>query len=172
MKVLLNINDAYVPSITAARNDWNSRQPATVTTDANGNPLAPGQTLPNPALVTTNEAFIQLQMQVLVKGWVATFGMLPPPIVVDGVPQEVTKAQFYEELVFQSLHNIDDPALSEVEKTIALIADAVQKMRMKNAFRNSNTFERQKPWLIQLWTQLMGRTAAQLDQTFVNAAQR
>lgn len=172
MKVNLDINAAYAPSITAARNAWNAKQPATVTTDANGNPLPPGQTLPNPALVANNEAFIQLQVLILVKDWVATYGMLQPPLVIDGVPQEVSRAQAYEELVWQSLHNIDDPAQSEIENIISMIPDAALKLRMKVLFRNSATFERQNPDLIMLWTQAMGRSLADLDQMFINASKR
>jgi hypothetical protein len=162
MQVLLDINDAYVPSVTADRLAYNAALPP------------PADAAPNTAAAgfSSDEAYIQFLNERLLKDIVAKHGVLTSAVVIDGVPQEVSRAQAYEELVSLSLHNIDDPALSEIEKTIALIPDAVLQMRMKNLFRNSGSFHRQKPELIQLWTQAMGRTLAQLDQMFISAAKR
>lgn len=176
MKVLLDIDPAYEPSIGAAMNDYNAGLPATVSVDAQGNPLAPGQTLPNPALATSKESFIQQKAREMLKGFVAKYGVLPPPVVVDGVPQEVSARQAYEELIAQGLHNDLDASLSEVEKCIALISDLAVRTRVRNLWRKSTVFQRQQPELVTLWMGAapggLGKTAADLDQTFISASNR
>lgn len=175
MQVLLQINDAFVPSIAAARADYNARFPATVTVDANGNPLPPGQTLPNPALINDDVSFMQSQNGDLIKGWVKEYGKLAGPVIIDGVPQEVTASQAYQELIAQGLHDLD-PTKSQVEACINQIADPVEQARVRTRFEKSAVFERQDPDLIALWTGPapygLAKTLADLDQTFINASKR
>lgn len=175
MRVALDINDAYSPSIEAARLAYNAKLPP-VTTDANGVPLPPGQTLPHPSTAVNGEAFVQLQVQDLVKSWLQTYGVLPPAVVVDGVPQKVSARQAYEELIAQGLHNDEDPAQSLILQCIAAIPDPAMRSKVRNLWNKSTEFQRDQPELILLWTGAapygLAKGLGDLDQTFINAAVR
>src|SRR4051812_49401452 len=134
MRVTIDVNDAFIPSLNAERLAYNNSLPQTVVIDAQGNPLPPGQTLPNPLLTDTPERFLEVRVQNLLKADLAKLGLFPEPAVltVDGVPQVISPRQAYEELEAMGLHNDEDLSLSEVEKRIAALPNPAMQIRMRS----------------------------------------
>jgi hypothetical protein len=159
VQVLIQINDAFVPSIGAARADYNAKLPATITDTT----LPPGsQTVPNPALITSDEAFVQFQNGEMFKVWLAKYGALPTPVVIDGVPQEVTRRQAKQALIQEGKIDLVQPAIDA-------ITDPTQRALMQSEWDDSQTFQRQRPSLIQMATAI-GLTSTDIDDLFKLAA--
>lgn len=156
MKVLLDIHPFFLASIEAER-------------------LAVANSPGGPTFLTVEE-FVQ---------WWAGRGIdelfdkhkaRPTPVVIDGVPQEITKRQAHQELIDMGLHNSEDFALSEVMKCIALIADAKVRQLMRSWFLDSTHFLRQQPELVAMWVTAapagLGKTLPELDAAFIRANRR
>jgi hypothetical protein len=149
VQVLITINDAFVPSVGAARKAYNATLSATVTVDANGNQLPPGQTLPNPALINDDVSFVQFQNGELCKGWLAKYGALPAPVIINGVPQSVPRRKGIQALIDKTDAN-GVRYFDKVQPAIDAITDPQQKATMQNEWDNSQDFDRQRPSLIQM----------------------
>lgn len=86
----------------------------------------------------------------------------PTPAVA--VPVFVTRRQAIQQLIWEGL---DD----DVQAVINAIPDLGQRKLMQAWYDESQVFERDRAEIMAVWTAL-GRTPAQLDQTFINAAMR
>lgn len=156
MQVLVTITDSLVPVITAERELRNASM------------TAAGSDAPPIAL---ESEMVLLGVQEMLEQWRARhaekvlLGLLP--VVIDGVPQEVTRRQ-----AIQALINIGRYA--DVQPCIDLIADAAQRATMQNEWDNSQTFERSRPTLVALATSPapngLGMTEPELDELFKLAA--
>lgn len=91
------------------------------------------------------------------------FVVAPMPSLV-AVPAFVTRRQAIQQLIVEGL---DD----DVQAVINAIPNAVQRKLMQAWYDESQVFERDRAEIMAVWTAL-GRTPAQLDQTFINAAMR
>jgi hypothetical protein len=86
----------------------------------------------------------------------------PPPTEIDGVPQVITKRQAHSALRKAGLYDA-------VVASIKAIPDALQRGLMEDEFYSSQTFERQRPALLQMAAGL-GLTSQQVDQLFILGA--
>lgn len=84
---------------------------------------------------------------------------LPP---VNGVPQEVTRRQARQALILSGKFGLVQPAIDS-------ILDVTQRALMQSEWDDSQTFQRQRPSLIQM-AAAIGLTDADLDALFVQAA--
>lgn len=91
------------------------------------------------------------------------FVVAPMPSLVV-VPAAVTRRQAIQQLIVEGL---DD----DVQAVISAIPDLVQRKLMQAWYDESQVFERDRPEIMAVWTAL-GRTPAQLDRTFIDAAKR
>lgn len=160
MKVLLAINPAFAPSITAERLAYNAALPPVVMVDANGAPLPPGQTLPNPALSPNDTAFVQMKAGELVQAWFKKHAAPPPGAVVraDGVPLELRKWQ-----VLIGLRR--DAMLDQVLTFIGTLSQEAQDL-----WRESTAVDRDSP-LFELAKQHFGWTDATIDGMYLRYSQ-
>lgn len=162
----LSIPETLMPCIAAARSKANAGMPATVEDDS-------GNQIPNPDLFATDFAYFQQRMFDVLNSWekqrqadeAATPD--PDPVPVGGVPQEVTRRQALQQLAIMGL-------LDTVVAIIDAIPDATQRTMAKIEWDESQTFQRNRPLLVQLALGVspggLGLTAEQLDQMFVDAA--
>lgn len=90
--------------------------------------------------------------------------LMPPPIPHVEVPKSVTRRQAIQQLIVDDL---DD----DVDAIIASIPDIKQRKLMRAWYLESQVFERDRPELNQMWF-MLGKTQAELDQTFINASKR
>lgn len=81
---------------------------------------------------------------------------------VNGVPQSVTRRQARQALRLAGVLDMVQPAIDA-------IPDPMQRGLMQDEWDDSQTFERQRPALLQL-AGALGLTSAQVDQLFVTAA--
>lgn len=95
--------------------------------------------------------------------WNGTSFAPPAPVAtVVTVPQAVTRRQALQQLIIEGL---DD----DVEAVLAGIPDITTRKLMTVWYRDSQVFERNRPEILQVW-QALGRTAKQLDDTFIAAS--
>lgn len=92
----------------------------------------------------------------------ASFAPPTPVAVVVTVPQAVTRRQALQQLIIEGL---DD----DVESVLAAIPNNTTRKLMTVWYRDSQIFERNRPEILQVW-QALGRTAKQLDDTFIAAS--
>lgn len=166
MKISHDINDAFVPSITAARLAYNAALPQTVTVDENGVPLPPGQTLPNPALAADDEEFLIMGLDALVKEHVRKFVVLPKPPAPPAVPQEVSAAQGMAALIVTNRAHLVQPLIDAMPEDTD--EQRIQKALTQNAWSKSSIWKRHDPFLLSLAAGLE-LTDQDLDDLFVLA---
>lgn len=185
MQVLLTIDESLRPGIAAARALYNAALPATVqdgevqdgevqtgTDPETGEPIISPRMVPNmvpnPALITSDEAYVSFVMERAIHSYqqlvpaASAPAPAPSPGTVNGVPQVVTKRQGRQALILTG-------KLALVQPAIDAIPDATQRALMQAEWDDSNTFERQRPSLIQMATAI-GLTSDDLDNLFKFAA--
>lgn len=178
MKYVTTIDDASVYGIEAARAAYNAQFPAQVevtpavppTDDAPGVPAVMG---PNPALLTSNEAYLDFVLQSAVQSWCRQHApVAPAPEVptttVNGVPQQVTRrqAKTVMELTPNAEHgNLWAAALAAANG----IPDAQARVVTVNYLQESLYFEYDK--VVAMAGQLLGMAEEQVAQMFVAASQ-
>lgn len=173
MQYVTTINPASVPGITAARAAYNASLPATIDggqKTAEGAPIM----VANPALLSSDSAYLDFVLRSAVDSWNRQFApVIAPPVLppaaVNGVPQEVTRRQGIQALIIRK-----DAAgvsyKSKVQPAIDAIVDPMQRALMQAEWDESQTFQRQRPALIQMATAIGLTTPAQIDDLFVFAA--
>lgn len=159
MNYVTTIDEASVPGITAAREAYNASLPTTV---------REGDTdVANPALLTSDSAYLDFVLQSAIQSWNRQYAavIVPevPVTVVGGVPQRVTRRQAKQALILAGLW---DTAVAAVEA----VPDPVQKALMQTELYDSQTFDRQRPALVQLAKGPLGLTDEQIDALFVTAS--
>lgn len=160
LSLLLTIPESHRAGVTAAREAYNATLPATVyETDADGNTTQ----VANPALIASDEDYLSFVVGRAVDSYQSlatapTPAPTPDPVVVNGVPQVVSRRQGIQALI--NTGNYD-----KVQPAIDAITDAATKATMQNEWDNSASFERQRTSLIQLATAI-GLTTDDLDNLF------
>jgi len=164
MKYVTTIDEASVYGITAARAAYNASLPATVK-DGEAD-------VPNPALLASNEAYLDFVLQNAVQSWCrqhAPTAPVPevPPTTVNGVPQQVTRrqAKTVMELTPNAEHgNLWAAALAAANG----IPDAQARVVTVNYLQESLYFEYDK--VVAMAGQLLGMAEEQVAQMFVAAS--
>lgn len=87
----------------------------------------------------------------------------PDPVVVNGVPQQVTRRQAIQALINQGLY-------ASVQPAIDAITDPIVRATMNNEWNNSQMFERQRPSLIAMAQAIGIQYPEGLDALFIYAA--
>lgn len=146
MQIVLTINTAAVYGVTAARAAFNAENSSA--------PLA------------SDEAYVQHVLARAVENWCAQYAAVAPPpdippVVVEGVPQSVTRRQGRQALILAG-------KLHLVQQAIDAIPDATQRAMMQSEWDDSQEFHRQRPSLILLATAI-GLDAAATDALFIQA---
>lgn len=152
------INDASVYGITAAREAYNETLRALVLNDQ-------GQEIDNPNRLKTDAAYLDMILQRAIEGWCKQYAPVvvtpPPPVVVNGVPQEVTMRQAQLALLAAGL-------LDDVEAAINSIpGDAGRAARI--TWTKSSAVKRDNPLIMQMAAAL-GKTPQQIDGLFILAS--
>lgn len=117
--------------------------------------------------IASDEAYVQQVVAGAVESWCNAANVVPPPppvdtVIIDGVPQEVTRRQACQALILSNKFALVQPAIDA-------IVDATQRAIMQSEWEDSQTFQRQRASLIQIGTAI-GLTATELDALFVQAA--
>lgn len=174
MKYIADIDDASIYGITAARAAYNAQFPAEVevtpsvsaTDNAEAVPAVMGA---NPALLNTDEAYLDFVLQSAVQSWCEQYAPVVAPVVpvaqVAGVPQSVSFRQAKQELIVRGWWA---PILAAVDA----IADPVQRELMRTEVLDSQVYERQRPALLAMAKGVLHLTDTQIDQLFVESAKR
>lgn len=167
MQVTLTIPESARPGITAARAAYNASLPATIEVPATEEGGEATQA-PNPALLASDESYITFVVGRAVESYNANLGTAAPtpapatPVVVNGVPQEVTRRQARQALILAGKFDLVQPAINA-------IPDATQRALMQSEWDDSQVFLRQRPALISMGYAI-GLNDAGLDKLFVDAA--
>jgi hypothetical protein len=110
------------------------------------------------------DADVAVQTNVAGPGWVWDGSTLaPPPPAAAPVPASVTRRQARQALLLAGLLDLVEPA-------IAAIPDATQRRLAEIEWQDSQVFERDRPILIQLATQI-GLDSTDLDDLFRTAVE-
>lgn len=173
MQVLVNIPDNVKYAVTAARLAYNASLPPA--RDESGNQV------PNPAAITTDEGWIAFVNESAVKGWAVQYAAPPapppepPPIVIDGVPQSVTRKQGLKALARAHQIGAAGP-ISEatIQAAIEAMPEETDEQRLLKAdmqieFKGALTWRRQNPFLLAM-VGVLGLTSEQVDGLFKLAA--
>jgi len=176
MQVLIAINDASLPGVTAARAAYNATLPAEIEVTpavpaSEGAEAVPAVMGPNPVLITTDADYIVWVVGRAVESWNRQHATVPeappaPPVVVSGVPQQVTRrqAKTLMELTPNAAHgNLWQAALAAANA----IPDAQTRVVTVNYLMESLHFE--YPRVLAMASQLLGMTAPQVDAVFIAA---
>lgn len=177
MKYFTMIDDASVYGIEAARAAYNAQFPAEVEVTpavpaTDDDPGTPAVTGPNPALLTTNEAYLDFVLQNAVQSWCRQYAPTAPvpevpPTTVNGIPQQVTRRQ--AKTVMELTPNAEHGDLWLAALAAANnIPDAQAKVVTVNYLQESLYFEYDK--VVAMAQQLLGMTEEQVAQMFVAAA--
>lgn len=171
MKYVTTIDDASVYGITAAREAYNAAHPAEVEiTPASGD--TPAGMGPNPALLVSNEAYLDFVLQSAVQSWCRQHAPVAPmpevsTTTVNGVPQSLPRRQgkTIMELTPNAEHgNLWLAALAKAEA----ITDPQARVITVNYLKESLYFE--YPKVVAMAQQLLGMTEDQVAQMFVAAS--
>jgi hypothetical protein len=192
MQHLIDIPDSAVWAITAAREAYNASLPSTITEmqeqagEAEGDPPVhvPVQ-VANPALLATNGQYLTFILGRAVTSWATTYvAVAPPPevppVVIDGVPQEVTMRQAQQEMLYTDTILTGNPQLLDVvEQAIAAMPNDLAGREAKIAWAKSSTVKRTHPLITALKPLIkaaLGLTDAEvdprIDQLFIGASLR
>ncbi len=171
MKYVTTIDDASVYGITAAREAYNAAQPAEVevTPASDDAPAVMGH---NPALLTSNEAYLDFVLQNAVQSWCRQYAPTAPvpevpPTTVNGIPQQVTRRQ--AKTVLELTPNAEHGNLWLAALAAAnAIADAQTRIVTVNYLQESLYFE--YPKVVVMAGQLLGMAEEQVAQMFVAAS--
>lgn len=176
MKYATTIDDASVYGITAARAAYNAQHPAEIevtpavpatdTTEA-----VPAVMGPNPALLTTNEAYLDFVLQNAVQSWCRQYAPVVVPKVpvtsVNGVPQSVPRRQA-KTIMELTPHPVYGDMWQAALMAAGAIEDRAARIVTTNYLLESLYFE--YPTVLAMAGQLLGMTAMQVDALFIAAA--
>lgn len=160
MNLMLTTPEGFDWAITAAREAYNLSLPQEVPVE--------GVMEPNPDLIGTNENYVSFVLSRAIHSWAVQYQAVqvpaPPPVPeVNGVPQTVTRRQAKQALILAGLW---DAAVAAV----GAIQDPTQRALMETELYDSQTFERQRPALLQM-AQALGLDSTALDNLFIQASQ-
>ena len=145
------ISDASVYGITAARNAYNAALPETVD-DA-----------PNPALLTSDSAYLDFVLQSAVQSWCKQYAPVVVPDVpvtsVNGVPQAITKRQGRAQLKLDGL----------LTATEAYIFSLPSDDTLRMSYEDSSEWQRNNPGIIAMLG-MLGKTSDDADTFFIAAS--
>lgn len=159
----LTIPAALAAGIAHARAKANEGKPATIEQEVDGEVTQ----VPNPEYFATDFAYFQQRMFDVLNSWEAqrvadTAAPAPAPVPVSGVPQEVTRRQARQALIMSGKFDLVQPAIDA-------ISDPVQRALMQSEWDDSQTFQRNRPALIQMATAI-GLSSEDIDNLFTLAA--
>jgi hypothetical protein len=159
MKIEVNIPEALLPGVAFARAQANAGVPATVEQD--------GEQVPNPAFHATDSDYFLARVGDVLNSWKQQADATaapppPPPVLLDGVPQEVTRRQARQALVLAGKFDLVQPAIDA-------IPNPVQRALMQSEWDDSQTFQRHRPALLQM-AAAIGLASSDLDDLFTLAA--
>lgn len=164
MEFTHHIDDAVLPNVTAAREEYN-RAPAAGSAPGGG----------NPAPIQTNEAFLAFVLDGAISDMVKKYGMLPPPPPAQPAWYTCTRAHGLMALARGTQVGLAAPIYeADIQAKIDAMpsttdADKLSKLDMNTKFHNDSTWVRGNPFFEQM-VSAMGITAAQRDALLQLAA--
>lgn len=171
MQYQTTINDEVVFGITAAREAYNATLPAEVvitpaSEGVNGEEGQEEVKGPNPAILNNDALYLDFVLTNAVASWCRQYTPVAappetPPVVINGVPQTVTKKQAKKALAAAGLLSAVETALANATGTEGAFA--------RIEWADSITFNRNNAVLLSL-AGALGMSDAQLDALFVAAA--
>lgn len=152
------VDDAVLPNVTAAREEYNA--------GLSGGP--PGG--PSPQALATNEAFMRHLLDEMVRGFVKKHGLLPPPPLVSADPAwyVVTRKQGLKALARADTVGLAAPIYeTDIQAKIDAMpqttpAEVLKKNDMRIEFRDAQTWRRGNLFFEQM-VAAMGITPTQRD---------
>ena len=176
MNYTTTISDSSTYGITAARAAYNAQFPAEVevtpsvsaTDNAEAVPAVMGA---NPALLNTDEAYLDFVLQSAVQSWCEQYAPVVVPVVpvvqVAGIPQSVPRRQA-KTVMELTPHPTQGDLWQAALAAAAAIEDRAARIMTTNYLLESLYFEH--PKVSELAVGLLGMTQAQVDQLFVAAS--
>ena len=158
------ISDASVYGISAARSAYNNSLPAVVGQD--------GQSVSNPALLVSDEAYLDFVLMQAIASWCAQYAPVVAPDIpvttVNGVPQSVPRRQ-----AKTVMELTPHPTYGDMWQAALAAANAMEDRAARIVTVNylQETLYFEHPKVSQLAISLLGMTQGQVDALFVAAAQ-
>ena len=164
----INAESEY--GITSARQAYNATFPLeieispAVQATAEGTEEIPAVIGINPAILQTNEAYLDFVLQSAITSWCKQYAPVvvtpPPDVIVGGIPQVISRGQGRRQLKIDNL-------LAIVEGYIASLPSD-DDVRM--AYEDANDWYRTSPSVVGMM-QMLGKSDADIDQMFISASQ-
>lgn len=191
MQYLLNTPAESDWAIAAARAAYNASLPQTVTQmqqqpgpNEGDPPVQVPVQVPNPDLLASDGDYISFVIGKAVTSWAQTHQAVAPPpvvdpVVVNGVPQEVTMRQAQQQMLYTpTVANNGSTLLDAVNTALAALPDDIPGRAAKISWAKSSTVQRTNPLITQMVPvvqQALGladatATNAAIDQLFIAAA--